>query len=60
MAKGQDAVDFHQSRCKNQKFGLSTLQIRGQSPKVVALQNAYMTILFLPRRRTLEESLGQG
>jgi hypothetical protein len=43
---------------RNQEFSLSTLHTRGQSPKVVALQNAYMGNTFLPRRRTLEGSLG--
>jgi hypothetical protein len=37
---------------------LSTIHTRGQSPKAIALQNAYMAILFLPRRRTLEGGLG--
>jgi hypothetical protein len=30
---------------RNQEFSLLTLHIRGQSPKVVALQTAYMAIL---------------
>ena len=31
---------------RNRAFNLSTLHTKGQCPKVVALQNAYMTILF--------------
>jgi hypothetical protein len=30
---------------RNQEFSLSTLHTRGQSPKAIALQNAYMAIL---------------
>jgi hypothetical protein len=30
---------------RNQDLGLSTLHTRGQSPKAVSLQNAYMEIL---------------
>jgi hypothetical protein len=47
MAQGREAVDFHQSDCaQNQEFALSTLHTKGQSPKAVALQNAYMATLF--------------
>ena len=31
---------------RNQKVGLSTFHTRGQSPKAVALRNAYMVVLF--------------
>jgi hypothetical protein len=31
---------------RSQEFGLSTLHTRLQSPKAVALQNAYMAVLF--------------
>ena len=31
---------------RNQELGLSSLHIRGQSPKVIALWNAYMALLF--------------
>jgi hypothetical protein len=37
---------FTNQIARNQEFGLSTLHTRSQSPKVVALQNAYMAILF--------------
>jgi hypothetical protein len=37
---------FTNQIARNQEFGLSTLHTRGQSPKVITLQNVYMTILF--------------
>ena len=45
---------------RNQEFSLLTLHTRGQSPKVVALQNVHMAVFFLPRRRTLKGSLGRA
>ena len=59
MVEGREVGDFHESHCKKSRDGFSTLHIRGQSSNAVALQNAYMAILFnQPRRRTLKGSLG--
>ena len=44
----------------NQEFDLLTLHTRGQTPKVIALQNAYMAIFCLRRWQTLEGSLGHA
>jgi hypothetical protein len=55
MVKSQKAVNFHQSDCKNQGVGLSTLHIRGQSPKVVALQNGHMTIFVYQGKKLSKE-----
>jgi hypothetical protein len=46
MAEGQEAVNFHQSNCKKPRNWPLDLHTRGQSPKAVALQNAYVAILF--------------
>ncbi len=44
---------------RNHGFGLSTLHTRGQSPKAVALQNAYMATLFDQGEGLSKGSLGQ-
>jgi hypothetical protein len=46
MAKGREVIDFHNQIARNQEFNLSILYTRGQSPKVVALQNVHMVVLF--------------
>ena len=43
---------------RNHGFGLSTLHTRGQSPKAVDLQNAYMATLFDQGDGLLRGSLG--
>jgi hypothetical protein len=40
---------------RNHELGLSSLHTRGQSPKAVALQNAYMAIFFDQRGILLKE-----
>jgi hypothetical protein len=46
MAKGREAVDLHQPRLQESQYSASQpFTTRGQSPKAVALQNAYMAIL---------------
>ena len=46
MAEDQGDVDFHRLDCKKPRIQPSTLHTKGQSPKAIVLQNAYMTILF--------------
>ena len=46
MAEGLEAIDSTNQIARNEEFSLSTLHTRGQSPKAITLQNAYMAILF--------------
>ena len=46
MVNGQDSRVFINHIVRNQAFGLSTLHTKGQSPKPVVLQDAYMAIFF--------------
>jgi hypothetical protein len=55
MAKGQEAIDFHQSTARNQEFCLSTLHTIAK----VQRSSQFKMITFLRRRRTLEGSLGR-
>jgi hypothetical protein len=48
------SISTNQS-ARNHEFGLSTLHTRGQSPKAIALQNAYMAILFIQYDELLKE-----
>jgi len=48
MAKGREAVNSTNKIGKNQDFNLLTLHTRGQSPKSVTLQIAYMVVFFDP------------
>jgi hypothetical protein len=43
MAKGRDAVNFHQSNCKKPRLRLLNPSHYGQSPKAVAIQNDYFS-----------------
>jgi hypothetical protein len=40
VAEGQEAVESTNQIARNQEYGPSSLHIRGQSPKAIALQNA--------------------
>jgi len=46
LPKVERPSSFTNQIARNQEFGLSILYTRGQSPHVVALQNAYMVVLF--------------